>query len=142
MKCKNCKNKNSNGIEVCSYCGMELPPTSKKSKWLASILCFTFGSLGLHRFYVGKWKTGSLMLFMYAILRCASLYILKEGGLFALMDSSTNLIINSSRLLYYSIIINLSILWGFVILFIIQTIDFFRIIFGKFKDSKRKYNKI
>ena len=34
-----------------------------KNKWVAFILCFLFGGLGIHRFYVGKVGTGILYLF-------------------------------------------------------------------------------
>ena len=35
---------------------------SNKSKFLAAILCFFLGVLGVHRFYVGKIGTGFLQL--------------------------------------------------------------------------------
>jgi hypothetical protein len=38
-------------------------PISPRSRWLAFILCFLFGVLGIHRFYVGKVGTGLLWLF-------------------------------------------------------------------------------
>jgi hypothetical protein len=38
-------------------------PVSPKSRWLSFILCFLFGVLGIHRFYVGKVGTGLLWLF-------------------------------------------------------------------------------
>ena len=36
---------------------------SEKSKVTAALLCFFFGALGIHRFYVGKVGTGLLYLF-------------------------------------------------------------------------------
>ena len=34
-----------------------------KKKWIAALLCFLLGYLGIHRFYVGKIGTGLLWLF-------------------------------------------------------------------------------
>ena len=36
---------------------------TNKSKTTALLLCFFFGGLGIHRFYLGKTGTGLLMLF-------------------------------------------------------------------------------
>ena len=38
-------------------------PVSTRSKWVAFVLCFLLGVLGVHRFYVGKIGTGLLWLF-------------------------------------------------------------------------------
>jgi TM2 domain-containing membrane protein YozV len=38
-------------------------PVSPKSRLAALLLCFFFGYLGIHRFYVGKVGTGLLWLF-------------------------------------------------------------------------------
>ncbi|MBP3728863.1 MAG: TM2 domain-containing protein [Lachnospiraceae bacterium] len=38
-------------------------PVSTRQKWVAFILCFFFGTFGVHRFYVGKNGTGLLWLF-------------------------------------------------------------------------------
>lgn len=37
-------------------------PVSGRSRWLAFVLCFFFGKLGVHRFYAGKIGTGLLWL--------------------------------------------------------------------------------
>lgn len=36
--------------------------TSQKNKWVAFVLCFLLGVLGIHRFYVGKVGSGVLYL--------------------------------------------------------------------------------
>ncbi len=41
---------------------MNKPDISTKSRLVAALLCFFLGSLGVHRFYVGKTGTGILML--------------------------------------------------------------------------------
>lgn len=42
---------------------MDPIPISEKSRLVALLLCLFLGSLGVHRFYVGKIGTGLLMLF-------------------------------------------------------------------------------
>ena len=49
-------NNNNNNIAV------GVPTGRKKNKWVALILCFFFGYLGVHRFYEGKIGTGILWL--------------------------------------------------------------------------------
>ena len=40
---------------------MERPDTSHRSRLVALLLCFIFGTFGAHRFYVGKIGTAILM---------------------------------------------------------------------------------
>lgn len=57
--------------------------TSEKSRTAAALLCFFFGSLGIHRFYAGKIITGLLMLFTLGLLGFWSLIdfiIIIAGG--------------------------------------------------------------
>lgn len=41
---------------------------SDKSRLVAFLLCFFFGYLGIHRFYVGKTGTGILYIFTFGLL--------------------------------------------------------------------------
>lgn len=49
-------------------------PISSKSKWVAFILCFFFGFLGIHRFYVGKIGTGILYILTGGLFGIGELY--------------------------------------------------------------------
>ena len=66
MQCPNCANQVSPMAIACPHCGHPInDPTSgasPKSRLAAAILCFFFGALGIHRFYVGKVGTGILMI--------------------------------------------------------------------------------
>ncbi len=42
-----------------------MPETSAKSRTASLLLCFFLGSLGIHRFYVGKVGTGIAMIFTF-----------------------------------------------------------------------------
>jgi TM2 domain-containing membrane protein YozV len=46
----------------CPTCGQPLAQAQGKSHTVAMLLCFFFGGLGVHRFYMGKIITGILML--------------------------------------------------------------------------------
>ena len=88
MRCPHCGWENPNGNHHCGSCGAALPvngfyqqpyssynpcpspispmpvsPVSPSHRWVAFVLCFFFGILGIHRFYVGKVGTGLLYLF-------------------------------------------------------------------------------
>jgi hypothetical protein len=73
VKMKYCPNCGTEAKEMryCSSCGANLQTGNPhsyqpqpKSQVIAFILCFFCGTLGIHRFYVGKIGTGILMLFM------------------------------------------------------------------------------
>jgi len=44
------------------YGGAQYPPISRKERLPALLLCYFFGILGFHRFYVGKTGTGIVWL--------------------------------------------------------------------------------
>lgn len=55
--------------ELCPHCGVRQPEapsragrSGKKSKGAATLLSLTLGGVGAHRFYLGQWKLGALML--------------------------------------------------------------------------------
>jgi len=56
---------------------------SPKSRWLAALLCFLFGVLGVHRFYTGKIGSGILWLLtggMFGIGWFVDLLVILTGG--------------------------------------------------------------
>lgn len=64
--CTVCGNQIAATAATCPKCGapnaMAKEQVSKKTMIAAALLCFFLGSLGIHRFYVGKIITGILML--------------------------------------------------------------------------------
>ncbi len=69
MFCKNCGKEISDQSTFCENCGTpvnivnDIVDNSSPKNWLlALLLSIFFGSLGIHRFYVGKIGTGILML--------------------------------------------------------------------------------
>lgn len=64
--CTTCGTQIAVSAESCPKCGAvnvsNKPKTSEKGMVPAALLCFFFGILGFHRFYVGKIGTGILMI--------------------------------------------------------------------------------
>lgn len=87
MICSKCGRYNPDGAQFCNGCGAPLDPNytspnyspagypppagvpqysyliSPLHRWVAFLLCFFVGYLGIHRFYAGKIGTGVLYLF-------------------------------------------------------------------------------
>lgn len=70
MYCKKCGAAIDDDSVACPKCGSltgvnggAQPGASEKSRLVAFLLCFFFGGLGVHRFYVGKTGTAVAMLF-------------------------------------------------------------------------------
>lgn len=67
--CSNCGKELKEGADVCLSCGKAIKEVksmkgiSPKSRLVAFLLCTFLGTLGVHRFYVGKTGTGILWLF-------------------------------------------------------------------------------
>ena len=69
MFCSNCGQQIDDKAVICPKCGVATANFHKQAHsdkdWLvALLLCFFFGALGFHRFYVGKVGTGILMLIL------------------------------------------------------------------------------
>lgn len=84
---------------------------SEKSKGAAAVLCFFFGALGLHRFYVGKIGTGIVLLALWVIGILITIITVGFGG-FVMIPAG---------------------IW--------VLIDFIMILCGSFKDGKGLYIK-
>lgn len=56
---------------VCPACGRQVE--EMKNKWVALLLCFFFGGLGVHKFYEGKVGMGILYLFTVGLFGIGTL---------------------------------------------------------------------
>lgn len=90
---------------------------SKKSDLVTTVLCLCYGGLGIHRFYVGKWKSGLLFLVLGSASLTQRILSFFHVGIF-----------NS---VFYSILFCVAIAIG--ILF-----DLFALYSESFTDSKGK----
>ncbi|MFI3283104.1 MAG: TM2 domain-containing protein [Rikenellaceae bacterium] len=65
MYCKNCGKEINNRAVICVHCGCSVAPNGghgTNQGVIVLLLCLFLGTLGVHRFYVGKIWTGLLML--------------------------------------------------------------------------------
>ena len=66
--CRSCRKVISSLAPTCPHCGattgLRVAPegASPKTRLVALLLCFLFGMIGVHRFYVGKIGTGILQI--------------------------------------------------------------------------------
>jgi TM2 domain-containing membrane protein YozV/ribosomal protein L40E len=64
--CTTCGAHMAKSAPACPKCGapnaLSAPQTSQKTMVAAALLCFFLGTIGIHRFYVGKIWTGILMI--------------------------------------------------------------------------------
>lgn len=71
MYCKHCGNEVNDNAVICVKCGCSLKDepagfNSNTQHWLVvMLLCFFLGTLGVHRFYVGKTGTGVAQLLTF-----------------------------------------------------------------------------
>jgi hypothetical protein len=96
---------------------------SPKSKMTAAILCFFFGTIGIHLFYVGKIGGGILRIALGAIG-----YILMIAGTIAGVASSKVAAGGVAIMVIGYIVLAVVGIW--------TLIDFIKILIGKFTDSK------
>ena len=69
VHCRGCGKEIHESAYACPNCGAtQQPPGSSDRRILpAFLLCWFFGLIGVHRFYVGKVGTGLLMLFTFGV---------------------------------------------------------------------------
>jgi len=71
MYCKQCGAQIDDNASFCPKCGANVGPqttttgnpVSPKSRLVATLLCWFFGIIGVHRFYVGRIGSGIAMIF-------------------------------------------------------------------------------
>ncbi len=90
MYCSNCGKSIPSDANICPYCGNKIKESEEKSvkiycvssknRLLAMVLCIFgfFGVAGVHRMYVGRWKTGILYTLTLGIFFMGTLYDLYE----------------------------------------------------------------
>lgn len=84
--CKYCGAKIAADAVLCTSCGRQVEelkvqtivvnnaaPGQEKDKWVALLLCFFLGLLGIHKFYEGKIFTGILYFFTLGIFGIGAL---------------------------------------------------------------------
>ncbi len=77
--CSNCGKELKEGADVCLNCGKAIEKLktkkgiSPKSRLVTFLLCTFLGTLGVHRFYVGKTGTGILWLFTIGLFGIGTL---------------------------------------------------------------------
>ena len=140
MLCPHCQNEVSPEAQACPQCGhpisRESSPkssgeSSPKSRIAAALLCFFFGYLGLHNFYVGKFGSGLFQLGL-------SIFFSFGGGLamIPLLSMSWQYAKYATGGAY------LFILGAGLILSLTIIIDFIHILCGTFRDeSKRRVDR-
>lgn len=82
--CANCGRPLQPGSMACTVCGASAlgnvaPAGERKSRLVATLLCFFLGGIGIHDFYLGYTKNGILKI----VLTCCTGF---GGGLWALID--------------------------------------------------------
>jgi TM2 domain-containing membrane protein YozV len=95
---------------------------SPKSKMVAAILCFFFGTIGIHLFYVGKIGGGILRIALGAIG-----YIMMIAGIVAGVASSKAAAGGVAVMVIGYVVLAVVGIWTLV--------DFIKILIGKFTDS-------
>ena len=77
--CRDCGAQILDNAEICPNCGCRQlnpgkrgydPSVSEKSRLCALLLCFFFGLIGVHRFYVGRTCSGIAMIFLGWLTLC------------------------------------------------------------------------
>lgn len=86
ISCKACNKEIHSSVAICPHCGASQRKSRYKSKYVAAILAFFLGGLGIHRFYLGQWWGIFYLLFFW--LWIPGLVALIEFIYFLVCDTS------------------------------------------------------
>ncbi len=140
--CRYCGTEMNDDDKFCPNCGRSVngdatkeknidESISDKSRIAAALLAWFFGTIGIHRLYLGKIRSGVFMLVGGLI---SIIFITIGWLLFNFYDG--DYILNAKFIILLIMFLVFCIIE--VIIEIIRLVDFIRILIGKFKDGNNK----
>ena len=107
----------------------------EKNNVILFLLCFFFGVMGTHRFYVGKSKTGVLYLVTFGLLLIWTFIDLIVFTVLLFKDEKFDTPLSGPEI-FCLVVFGLAFCLTFSLLFIGAFIDLITIITGNFKDKE------